>query len=68
MKNFIKKHKKEHRKEVRGYFTAEPNKEMNTVDIFIGHGENRNHLYVFSVVEAKALIKELKDSIACLDS
>ena len=68
MKNFIKNRKKKQREEIRGYFTAEPNKEMNTVDIFIGHGDNRNHLYVFSVEEAKALITELEDSIACLNS
>ena len=49
-----------------GMATFVPNEMENTIDMFVGFGDNRNHLYVYSVEEAEGLITELKDSIACL--
>jgi len=46
--------------------TAVPNDKMNTVDLFARSGSYRDHMWVLNPVEAKALVTELEDSIACL--
>ena len=43
-----------------------PNKEYDTVDLFIGKGENRSHVWAFNLGEAQSLAVELNDAMACV--
>lgn len=42
------------------------NKEMDTIDLFVGNGSNKKHLWVFDVGEAQALAGELQEAIDIL--
>lgn len=46
--------------------TFMPNKEMGTVDLFLGKEGNRSHLWAFGLGELQALAVELDDSAACV--